>query len=450
MPIERRGDDVCVHPAPPPDACVTLPGSKSLTNRYLLCCALGDGESRLCRATPSADVYAMVAGLRAFGIGVDIQADDWVVTVRGCRGQLPATSAEIDAGDAGTVMRFLTALAATGYGRYVLDGSDRMRERPIGALVDALAALGAGIGYEGRTGYPPLTVVARGLPGGMARFSRPVSSQFVSAVLMVAPYAMRDVLLRVDGGLVSAPYVDMTLRVMRSLGVDALDDGRSRFIVPSAQRYGARTVEIEPDASAATYFWAAAAITGGRVLVRGLTRDSAQGDAGFVDVLAQMGCRVEAHADALGVCGPAEGRLKGVSVDLNHMPDAAQTLAVAALFADGPTEIRNVANLRVKETDRLAALRCELAKLGAEVDLTSDGLRVAPPRCIAPAEIDTYNDHRMAMSLALVGLRAPGIVIRGAGCVRKSFPDFFETLADLSRGVPTEPRPPDPTRDRPI
>ncbi|MEP0845635.1 MAG: 3-phosphoshikimate 1-carboxyvinyltransferase [Phycisphaerae bacterium] len=432
MPIERRGDDVCVHPAPPLDACVTLPGSKSLTNRYLLCCALADGESRLRGASLSDDVQAMMSGLRAFGIAVDVQADAAAMTIRGCRGHLPATSAEIDAGDAGTVMRFLTALAAVGHGRYALDGSARMRDRPIGALVDALAALGAGIGYEGRTGYPPLTVVARGLPGGMARFARPVSSQFVSAVLMVAPYAMRDVLLRVDGGLVSAPYVDMTLRVMRSLGVDALDDGRARFIVPSAQRYGARQVEIEPDASAATYFWAAAAITGGRVLARGLTRDSAQGDVEFVDVLEQMGCRIEARADALGVCGPPDGRLRGVNVDLNSMPDAAQTLAVAALFADGPTEIRNVANLRVKETDRLAALRCELTKLGAEVNLTPDGLRILPPPRVSPAEIDTYNDHRMAMSFALAGLRVPGIVIRGAGCVRKSFPEFFETLVALS------------------
>jgi 3-phosphoshikimate 1-carboxyvinyltransferase len=430
--FERIGPDCCVYPVGPIRGDAWLPGSKSLTNRYLTCAALADGRTVLRGATIPDDVERMIAGLRALGIRVAADPSRAEISVDGCRGFLPAQAADIDAGAAGTAMRFLTALACLGHGRYRLDGSERMRARPIAGLVGALQQLGAGIGCEIREGYPPLNVVASGLRGGEVVFDRPPSSQFVSALLMVAPYGRQDVLVRIEGGLVSRPYVDMTIDVMRAFGVDALcDDQARRFVIPAYQRYVGGEFEIEPDASAATYFWAAAAVTGGRVRAPGLTRASRQGDARFVDVLAQMGCTVTEEG-GLTVAAPSSGPLTGVSVDLNAMPDAVQTLAVAALFARGPTEIRNVANLRIKETDRLAALATELRRLGAAVEEFADGLQIKPPERIAPARIATYDDHRMAMSFALAGLRTDGIVIADAACVSKSFPGYFESLASLA------------------
>jgi len=430
VPIERVGSDIRVHPVDEVNADVRLPGSKSLTNRYLMCAALADGESILHRASLADDALRMVEGLQQLGVQADIDEDGGTIGVRGCRGHIPAEGVELNAGDAGTVMRFLTALVCLGYGRFRMDGSARMRERPIGPLVGALQSLGAGIGYDGVEGYPPLTVLARGLVGGEIVFDRPPSSQYISALLMVAPYAGRDVLIRIDGALASRPYVDMTMVVMRVLGVETIADG-NRFIVPSPQRYRSAEVEIEPDASAASYFWAAAAIGGGRVRVRGLNRSSLQGDARFVDVLEQMGCVVEAGDEFIDVHGPPRGGLKGIDVDLNEMPDTAQTLSVVALFAKGATHIGNVANLRIKETDRIAALGVELIKLGAEVALFDDGLTIKPPARVSSAAIDTYNDHRMAMSFALAGLASDGILIRNAGCVAKSFPNYFDELGRL-------------------
>ena len=410
------------------DATVRAPGSKSLTNRYLACAALADGRSTLRGASVSDDTRAMLDGLDRLGVQTELHADRRDITIMGCRGHVPADEAEIDVGDAGTAMRFLTGLACLGYGQYRLDGSARMRQRPIGALVEALQSLGAHIGYDGVEGCPPLSVMARGLAGGEVVCQTPPSSQFVSALLMVAPYARQDVLIRIDGTLVSQPYVDMTIDVMRSMGVELLAADGRRFIVPAFQRYQSGEFAIEPDASAATYLWTAAAITGGRVRTCGLTRRSRQGDARFVDVLARMGCGVREDDLSLEVAAPAGGRLTGIDIDLNDMPDTVQTLAVAALFADGPTSIRNVANLRVKETDRLAALEAELVRLGARVELRDDGLTIHPPPRITPAEIRTYGDHRMAMSFALAGLVVDGVVIRSAGCVSKSFPDFFAVL----------------------
>jgi 3-phosphoshikimate 1-carboxyvinyltransferase len=273
--------------------------------------------------------------------------------------------------------------------------------------------------------------MARGLGGGEVIFSSPPSSQFVSALLMVAPYAKRDIFVRIRGELVSRPYVEMTLDVMRDLGVEVVTEDWTRFVVPASQRYQPGTFTVEPDASAATYLWTAAAITGGRMRVPGLTRASRQGDVGFVDVLADMGCSVEEEEGALTVAGPAEGRLRGVSIDLNAMPDAAQTLAVAALFAEGPTEIRNVANLHMKETDRLAALRTELTRLGARVDWREDGLTIHPPAAVTPGEVATYDDHRMALSFALAGLAVEGVVIKDADVVSKSYPAYWQTLHTL-------------------
>lgn len=433
--VERSGNDVRVHPVGAVGGSVVVPGSKSLTNRYLGCAALADGRSVLRGASSSDDTGAMLDGLSQLGVRTEVEPAQREIRVVGCRGHLPADEAEIDVGHAGTAMRFLAALACLGFGRYRLDGSERMRARPIGPLVDGLRALGADIGYEGNEGYPPLAVFARGLAGGEVGFGAPPSSQFVSALLMVAPYAKRDVMLRIDGSLPSRPYVDMTIDVMRSMGVELLESGGQRFIVPAFQRYQPGEYVIEPDASAATYFWAAAAITGGRVRVDGLSRGSRQGDAHFVDVLARMGCRVDESREGLAIRGPAEGRLRGIDVDLNEMPDTVQTLAVAALFADGPTTIRNVANLRIKETDRLAALASELARLGAQVDVREDGLTVHPPGRVGPGQIATYGDHRMAMSFALAGLVVDGILVRDAGCVSKSCPDYFELLESLVVGA---------------
>ncbi len=454
--VERLGNDVRLSPAGPLRGTVRLPGSKSLTNRYLLCTALADGTSRLAGVTLSDDVQAMLRGLRALGIDLSLIGDTTAsgpppggeaapvaaggyvtIEVQGCRGQLPAVAADIDVGNAGTAMRFLTALATLGHGRYRLDGSPRMRQRPIGPLVGALQQLGAPVGYDAVEGFPPITMAARGLAGGEVRFDRPPSSQFISALLMVGPYAGGDVMIRIDGGLASRPYVEMTIAVMRSLGVELLaGDEFDRFIVPAAQRYQAREVVVEPDASAATYFWAAAALTGGQITALGLRADSLQGDVRFVEVLQRMGCVVRDTPEGLSVAAPPDGRLRGVDVDLNAMPDTAQTLAVVALFADGPTTIRNVGNLRIKETDRLTALETELRRLGAAVSTGSDGITISPPERLTPTAIETYDDHRMAMSFALAGLRVPGLVIREAACVAKSFPGFFDELAALSADGP--------------
>lgn len=433
--IEHVADGVRVRRVGPIHGAGRPPGSKSLTNRRLLIAALADGTTRLSDASLSDDAHAMIAGLRALGVRVDVYEASSRIDVVGCRGQLPESSATLNVGTAGTAMRFLTALVCLGGGRYRVDGAQRMRERPIGDLVDALRELGAGIEYDGNEGYPPITVVANGLSGGEVLLHQPPSSQFISALLLVAPYAVRDTLIAIEGAYPSQPYVEMTLQLQRESGVETLvgpGPAAGRFIVPAFQRYHAGDYSIEPDASAATYFWAAAAIAGGSATVLGLTRSSRQGDVAFVDVLARMGCVVSEAAQGVTVARNAGATLKGIDVDLNAMPDTAQTLAVVALFASGATRIRGVANLRVKETDRLAALRQELTKLGAEVALHDDGLTIAPSRALAPsAEIDTYEDHRMAMSFALVGLGGVDLLIRGAQCVSKSFPGYFEALRDF-------------------
>lgn len=429
MRAEWVGRDVRMHPRGPVRGTARPPGSKSIANRALLCAALADGLSTLDGVTRSGDVERMLDSLAALGIRIS-SIDAEALRVQGCRGYLPAADVTIDAGDAGTVMRFLSGLITLGHGRYRVDGSARMRERPIGALVSALQSLGAALGYDDRPGYPPLIGACRGLRGGEARLQDPQSSQFVSALLMVAPYAANDVYLSIEGDLPSQPYVELTMQVMECFGVAVLAEG-DRFIIPAGQRYRGVAYEVEPDASAATYLWAAAAVTGGRVLVPGLTRTSLQGDVRFVDVLARMGCEVRELGGGFEVAGPRAGRLRGVDVDLNAMPDTVQTLAVVALFAEGATTIRNVANLRVKETDRLSALHAELTRCGAEVTLQSDGLTINPPSAVQPGEIATYDDHRMAMSFAIAGLAAEGVLIRDAGCVAKSFPDFFEVLNTL-------------------
>lgn len=425
------GVDVHVTPGGVASGVAALPGSKSIINRYLACAALADGATVLRGATPSDDVVRMVAGLRALGIAVEIDVAGERISVAGGRGAIPAETARIDIGAAGTAMRFLTAIATLGFGDFTLDGTPRMRERPIGALVDGLRRLGAKIEYELADGFPPLIVHADGLTGGECLFTQPTSSQFISAILMAAPYARQDVFLGVDGVLVSRPYVDLTIDVMRTMGVEVVEGGENRFIVAATQRYSGVDLHVEPDASAATYFLAAAALTGGKMHIPALTRASRQGDAGFADVLALMGCSVAERDGGLELSAPADGRLNGVDVDLGAMPDTVQTLAVLAVFADGATRIRNVGNLRVKETDRLEALGRELPKLGARVVLTADSIEIHPPAKPTGGRIDTYDDHRMAMSFALAGLRASGVVIADAACVSKSFPDYFAALGSV-------------------
>ncbi len=424
------------HPLHKPiDACVQLPGSKSLTNRALIAAAMADGTSLLQGLLLSEDTRLMVDVLGTLGVTITIDEVECMAEVTGCRGELPVSDANLSCGNAGTVMRFCTALVATGVGCFELHGVARMHERPIGALVDVLRALGAGIEYAGVDGYPPLVVHANGLHGGRVALSSPPSSQFVSALLLAAPYASRDVLVEVTGDVPSVPYLRMTTAVMDAFSVPVVEqyeEGGARFIVAAPQRYCGTTYRIDPDASNATYFLAAPGIAGGSVRVDGLGTSSVQGDVCFVDVLERMGCRVERAGDSLCVAGPADGeRLRGIDVDLNDMPDTVQTLAVLALFAEGPTMIRNVANLRVKETDRLAALTCELSKLGASVEEFDDGIRISPPAEITPATIETYDDHRMAMSFALVGLKVPGVVINNPSCCGKTFPDFFERFERL-------------------
>jgi 3-phosphoshikimate 1-carboxyvinyltransferase len=328
--------------------------------------------------------------------------------------------------NSGTSIRFLTAMCCLGRGSYRLDGNARMRERPIGELTAALTALGARVRCESNNGCPPVLVESSGIVGGNVQVGGETSSQFLSALLMVAPGALQPTTIEVHGALVSEPYVKMTLAVCEAFGasIDLTAAGVFQF---RPQRYQARDYEIEPDASAASYFFAAAAATGGKVTVPGLSREALQGDVAFAEVLRQMGCVVEYSADSITVRG---GPLRGVDVDMNAISDTAQTLAAIAPFAEGPTRIRNVAHIRHKETDRIAALATELGRMGQMVTEFPDGLIITPAK-ITPAKIETYDDHRMAMSFAITGLKVPGIVISNPACTAKTYPRFFEDLAAL-------------------
>lgn len=412
---------------------VRPPGSKSITNRALVCAALADGDSLLHGALDSDDTRVMVEALKRLGLTVVHDREARTIRVAGCGGSIPAPAADMFIGNSGTTVRFLTAMIALGHGKFRLHGTPRMHQRPIQDLIDALATLGCRAVSETGNGCPPVIVEADGLRGGATTVRGDVSSQFLSGLLLAAPYAAAPIRLSVDGPLVSAPYVQMTLDVMREFGVAVPGTDLRNIAIPTA-RYAGRDYQIEPDASAASYFFAAAAITGGEVTVEGLTRNALQGDAKFVDVLAQMGCEVRETPSSLTVVGPE--RLRGIDVDMNSVSDTVQTLAVVALFADGPTRVRGVAHNRHKETDRIAAPATELRKLGATVDEHDDGLTVTPPSGGLPAlrgaAIDTYDDHRMAMSFALAGLKVPGIVIRDPACTSKTYPEFFQDLGRLT------------------
>jgi 3-phosphoshikimate 1-carboxyvinyltransferase len=419
---------LAIHPLErPPDATVAVPGSKSITNRAVLLAALADGRSVLSGALFSDDTRYMAVAVRALGAGVEADEAAARLTIGGCGGRWPAAHADLFVGNAGTAMRFLVAALCLGRGRYRIDGSARMRARPIAELVDALRQLGADVSCA--AGAPPVEA-AGPLRGGRTELSAARSSQFLSALLHVAPYAARDVTIALRGDVIAQPYVDMTIAVMAQWGTEVERDGYREFRVRAGQRYRARPYAIEPDASSAHYFLAAAALTGGHVRVPGLDRGSLQGDVRFADLLERMGARVRWEAAAIDLTGPA--RLAGIDADLNAISDTAPTLAAIAPFADGPVHIRNVAHLRWQESDRLHAVATELARLGVRVEARDDGLTVWPSP-VVPAAVRTYDDHRIAMAFALVGLKVAGIRIENPGCVAKTFPGYFERLEQLRR-----------------
>jgi 3-phosphoshikimate 1-carboxyvinyltransferase len=408
----------------PPKATVRVPGSKSLTNRALVIAAMADGHSLLKGALDCEDTQVMTGALRSLGIAVNHDRALCQIGVHGCSGTIPVSTASLNLANSGTSIRFLTAMVATGNGTYHLDGTARMRERPIADLLVALNRLGANARSDLGNGCPPLTIEASGLAGNDVFVKGHISSQFLSALLMALPFGRETSLIEVEGVLVSEPYIQMTLRVMEAFGVSVTNRKFRRFDVHPAH-FRACDYTIEPDASAASYFFALAAITGGSVTVEGLGTKSVQGDMAFVDVLEHMGCTVNRAPLSTTVIG---GPLKAVDVDMNAFSDTVMTQAVVALFAQGVSRIRNVAHIRHKETDRIAALATELRRLGANVDEQPDGLVIDPPPLgkLRGAKIATYLDHRMAMSFALAGLRIEGVVIDDPGCVAKTYPEFWD------------------------
>jgi 3-phosphoshikimate 1-carboxyvinyltransferase len=425
--------DVQLEPISKPFAAtITPPGSKSLTNRALVLAALGDGISDLHNCLFADDTLVMIDSLTRLGFMAEVDRNAGRVRVHGRAGRIPAGEADLFCGNSGTTIRFLAALCCLGKGRYNLDGIPRMRQRPIGQLVDMLRNLAARIEYPMSEGCPPIEIHADGLPGGVVRVGAAASSQFLSALLQVAPYARTEVRVDLEGEQTSWPYVAMTMRLMDQFGVtcelgrDPKTGQPSQINVPPGH-YRPTEYLVEPDASNASYFLAAAAVNpGAKVTIQGLGKRSLQGDVGFADVLHRMGADLVFGSDFITMIGPDQ--LDGIDIDLRDMPDTAQTLAVVALFAQGPTRIRGLKTLRVKETDRLTALATELAKLGAEAPIEEDDLLIEPPEAPRGAAIDTYDDHRMAMSFAIAATRVPGVVIRDAECVGKTYPGFFDDL----------------------
>lgn len=431
---------LAIEPLPArPDASVSVPGSKSHTNRALVCAALADGTSTLDGALFAEDTLAMVGALRALGVGIEDDREGRRMVVAGCSGVVPPGPVELDVAQSGTTSRFLLALLGLGPGPYHLDGHPQLRGRPFGPLVQALRSLGVVIEGDAL----PLVIGGGRLAAGSVRLSGSVSSQFLSGLLLAAPYARpggagsageqtaaggHGVRIELTDELVSKPYVELTVATMNEFGVD-VDSGEHRWFSVPSQRYGARNLAIEPDASAASYFFAAAAVTGGRVRVEGLGSRARQGDLRFVDVLAQMGAEVRQGDDWTEVRGG--GDLTGVDVDMADISDTAQTLAVVATFARTPTRVRGIGFIRHKETDRIGAVVDQLTGLGIRADQTDDGFVVHPgvPR---PGQVATYDDHRMAMSFALLGLVHPGISLENPTCVNKTFPEFFEVLGRLA------------------
>jgi len=429
----------------PLNATVRVPGSKSLINRALLIAALANGQTRLTNALFSDDSKYFATALQTLGFDVQLDESKQEMTVTGLGGKIPANKADLFIGNSGTTVRFLSAFLTLGNGQYTLDGEPRMRERPIGDLVEALTQLGANVTtaderpqtaqtlstVSGRRSeiYPPITIIASNLPGGTTQIAGDISSQFLSALLMVAPYAQSEIEISLSTELNSKPYVDMTITIMKDFGVEIERDNYSKFTIHPTFYSPLSNYQIETDASAASYFFAAPAICSGRVKVENISRKSVQGDIAFLDVLSQMGCEVTEGDNFIEVTGVSS--LQGIDVDMRDIPDTAQTLAAIAPFASSPTRIRGIASARVKETDRISATCTELARLGVRVEEHEDGMTIHPVGKMRPAVIQTYNDHRMAMSFALIGLHYDGVAIENPSCVSKTFPIYFDILDTL-------------------
>jgi 3-phosphoshikimate 1-carboxyvinyltransferase len=412
----------------PLDARVAVPGSKSITNRAMILAAMAQGRSVLDSVLVSDDTRYMTDALRTLGFLVETDEQAHRITVGGRGGVIPAHGGEIFVGGAGTVMRFIVAMVTLGEGRFRIDGNQRMRQRPIGPQLDAMQRLGASVYSERNNNCPPVIVDASRarFEGGTTSIDARVSSQFVSAMLMPAPIWKAGLKLGVIGD-AARPFIDMTLRLMEAWGAHSIVDA-DQIVVSGGQWYRAQRFVVEPDASSASYFAAAAALLGGTVRIEGLASNSVQGDIGFLGVLQRMGARVTWHPDCVEVAGT--GQLTGVDVAMNSMPDMVPTLAAIAPFASSLTKIRNVAFIRHHESDRIRALATELRRIGADVNETEDGLEIRPST-MHPAPIETYDDHRIAMSFAVLGLKLPGLKIKHPGCVAKTFPDFFDRLAAL-------------------
>jgi len=404
---------------------VRLPGSKSISNRVLLLAALAQGETEIGGLLDADDTRVMQAALRKLGVKFS------GARVGGVGGPFPVKKADLFLGNAGTALRPLTAALALSNGEYRLSGVPRMHERPIGDLVDALRGIGARVDYAGEEGFPPLSVHPGKLAPETVRVRGDVSSQFLTALLMALLLGAKASRIEVQGELISKPYVEITLNVMRRFGVEVGRTGWRYFAVPSLAYRSPGRILVEGDASSASYFLAAGAIAGGPVRVEGVGRDSIQGDVRFTEVLERMGARVSLLENAVEVSNPAR-KLKAIDLDLNHIPDAAMTAAVMALFADGPSTLRNIASWRVKETDRLAAMASELRKLGAQVQEGADFLKITPGGIKAGVAIDTYDDHRMAMSFSLVSLGNVPVTINDPGCVAKTFPGYFKAFESIT------------------
>ena len=431
IPVIARAAVLSTRPIACASGTVCLPGSKSISNRVALLAALSVGQTTLRGLLDSDDTAIMRDALA--NLGVESYRAEHGLLVSGCAGNFPISEARLYLGNAGTAFRSLTAALAFSGGRYELDGTPRMRERPIGDLVNALNALGAQIHCTGALGFPPVLIErADHLLSDHVSIKANVSSQFLSGLLMAAPPIAPHNGLRisVDGTLISEPYVKLTLSLMRVFGVSVSCD-QNDYVVPRAEYRSPGRFDIEGDASSASYFLGLGAIAKGPVRVDGVGRDSVQGDIRFADLLANMGAQVDFGNQHIEVSAPSNGRLQAIDTDCNHLPDAAMTLAIVALFADGPSTLRNIGSWRVKETDRIAAMATELRKVGAEVDEGPDWIRISPPKQFREATIDTYDDHRMAMCFSLVAAGGVPVHIRNPGCVTKTFPDYFDRLAEL-------------------
>lgn len=413
------------------DASIRPPGSKSISNRALLFAAIAKGRSMLSGVLESDDTRVMIESLGRLGLELQIDPRSHRISLNGCQGKFPQSEAFLDVENSGTTIRFLTAVLGITGGKYRLDGVERMRKRPIGPLVKALNALNANVKTESPDQAPPVVIDSKPVSGGKVLIQGSLSSQYLSGLLMAAPLCRNGLTIEIEGELISKPYVRMTLEMMRSFGVECVADSNlANFKIKPGQTYLGRPYDIEPDASAASYFWAAAAICGGTSTVNGLAENSIQGDVRFVKVLEQMGCQVHYRTDSISVTGPAR---HGIDVEMGDISDTVQTLAAVAPFVDSPTTVRNVAHNRVKETDRIGFLAIELKKLGLKVDEFRDGLTIYPGP-IQGAVLDTYHDHRMAMSLALIGLRVSGVIISDPSCVAKTYPHFFTDLKRFCNG----------------